>query len=885
MKNHLLAAAVVFCSLSAMAQWSVTTLGSTTDTITFDATFSGVTNGTFTGDGLEASPASGRLDSDAWKITGMSDGSSSFGGTATSGDFARGSSSGGVVSGGTYAFEVMTGDTALGVQPGGSDWTPGDIILRLINNTGSNVDSVYVGYDLYVYNDQGRGNTFNFSYAVNDSTSFTAVPELNDTSTETASATPAWVAFPKSAMVYAPMSNGDTLYLVWTGNDAVGGGSRDEFALDNIAVELYEAAPAPTGLPTYPISMLNTEDVDGVADSLGVQCFTQGVVMGVDLRGGAGYSFTIWDNGGINVFSTVDVDGYVVTEGDSVFLRGTVGQYNGLTQFEPDSIALINSGNSIPPATVVTSLDESTESELVRVENFWVQSISGSNYTLSNGTNDVVMRIDDDTDIPGNVTFALGDTICYVIGIGGQFDFSSPFTGGYQFFPQRAADIDNSCGSIPPAPVPYYPIADINNDDSLGMPDSIGVYCWTKGVVLGIDFDGNAGLSFTLWDEEGINIFNFNDVSNYVVAEGDSLMVRGTIDFYNGLTELFVDSIEVINSGNPVPDPMEVNAPAQSTESEPIVIQNVRVIDPAQWPNGSSSGWNIDLLTCNNDTIVMRIDSDTDIDENWPAAPNGLFHVRGIGGQFDNSSPFLDNYQIFPVYPGDLDTNASSGALLSIVINELMANNTSTIEDENGEFDSWIELYNPSSTSIDLAGIYMSDDASQPMKYQVPASSTATLDANGYTLVWADNQSAQGDLHTNFTLNAGGGFVSVSQASGCETQTIDSIDYIALGENESYGREADGGTPWVIFSEGTPNAMNQYLAVEEASTSAFKAWPNPNNGGLLYFNQPVSYKLYNVMGQLVMTGINTNQANLSALDNGIYLVETITGEAFKVIVK
>ena len=103
--------------------------------IDFDNTVTGVNNGQFNGSGFSNVPSAGQIDTDAIIVTGMSDGDLSFGAVNTSGDFARGTSTGGVTTGGVYGFEVTSNNHALGVQPGGSDFTPGDIILRLQNST------------------------------------------------------------------------------------------------------------------------------------------------------------------------------------------------------------------------------------------------------------------------------------------------------------------------------------------------------------------------------------------------------------------------------------------------------------------------------------------------------------------------------------------------------------------------------------------------------------------------------------------------------------------------------------------------------------------------------------------------------------------------------
>ena len=73
---------------------------------------------------------------------------SDFGGSYTTGDFARDSSSGGVVSGGFYAFDVGSSNYSFGIQPGGSDWTPGTVTLRIQNKTGSALAKLNVQYDI-----------------------------------------------------------------------------------------------------------------------------------------------------------------------------------------------------------------------------------------------------------------------------------------------------------------------------------------------------------------------------------------------------------------------------------------------------------------------------------------------------------------------------------------------------------------------------------------------------------------------------------------------------------------------------------------------------------------------------------------------------------------
>lgn len=164
------------------------------------------------------------------------------------------------------------------------------------------------------------------------------------------------------------------------------------------------------------------------------------------------------------------------------------------------------------------------------------------------------------------------------------------------------------------------------------------------GIVYGIDMDGNNGLSFTIIDStDGINIFNFNDVSDYVVTEGDEITARGRIDFYNGLLELFVDSIKVNSQGNSLKDPIQIHVPGEIHESDFVQLNKVWIADTTTvWPNNG----NVLVTNKFQDTFQVRIDRDTDI-EGMPVAYDTMTIV-GIGGQFDFSAPYDEGYQVFP---------------------------------------------------------------------------------------------------------------------------------------------------------------------------------------------------------------------------------------------
>jgi hypothetical protein len=237
-----------FIILKATGQVSLTNVSSS---VTID--FSNTTPSTvgtnpstaFSGTGFEPNPTTaGRLNSNAWAVTGLSDGNLSFGGTQTAAltDYTRGSTAVAVTNGGIYAFTGYPGSVAnpsLMFQPGADDWTPGNITLRIQNNGTGVINQLAVIYDLYVRNDQERSNSFNFSYSTDD-VSYTSVSALDYTSAAVADGL-GWVlvgSSPSRSTTITSLSvlPGEYLYLRWSGNDVGGSGSRDEFGLDNIEI-------------------------------------------------------------------------------------------------------------------------------------------------------------------------------------------------------------------------------------------------------------------------------------------------------------------------------------------------------------------------------------------------------------------------------------------------------------------------------------------------------------------------------------------------------------------------------------------------------------------------------------------------------------------------
>lgn len=434
----------------------------------------------------------------------------------------------------------------------------------------------------------------------------------------------------------------------------------DSDACDTATVTV--TVDCPTAYPAYSIGQVTTVDADGGADSLGVTCELQGIVHGVNLRED-GVQFTIIDdaNDGIGVFNGVTNFGYDVNEGDMVVVQGEIDQFNGLLQIAADTVLLMSQGNALQQPTVATALGESTESQLVTVEEVslvdpdqWGDGFSGFNVEVTDGSDTTVVRIDDNVDL---FDMPAPTGTFNVTGIGGQFDSDAPFDEGYQLLPRYMEDIDPY---VPEGAddYPVYSIAEVTTEDADGVADSLGVSCQLQGIVYGVNLRGN-GLQFTIIDDngDGIGVFNNSDDFGYTVTEGDEVILRGEIDQFNGLTQIFVEELEFVGSGNALQMPTTVTTLDESTESQLVRLEGLSLVDPQAWDDSGGS-FNV-AVTDGSSTFNVRVDNSTTLA--GTAGPGDMmFNLTGIGGQFDSEAPFDSDYQLLPRYEEDLDIISST---------------------------------------------------------------------------------------------------------------------------------------------------------------------------------------------------------------------------------
>lgn len=218
----------------------------------------------------------------------------------------------------------------------------------------------------------------------------------------------------------------------------------------------------------------------------------------------------------------------------------------------------------------------------------------------------------------------------------------------------------------------------------------------------------------------------------------------------------------------------------------------------------------------------------------------------------------------------------------SLVINEFMADNETTMSDQDGDFDDWIELYNNSDVAISLEGYYLSDDPTEPDLWMFP---DTTIMAGGYLIIWADKDEDQSGLHAGLKLSASGENILLSDPD------LILIDEVSFGEQTidiSYGRYPNG-TGDFDFMSPTFNMENMsgITGVEDAVTlitSNITAYPNPfdkqfNIDLNLTESANVEVVLYDVYGRAVGVGsseyLNAGSQTLtietSQLNKGLWI--------------
>ncbi len=192
-------------------------------------------------------------------------------------------------------------------------------------------------------------------------------------------------------------------------------------------------------------------------------------------------------------------------------------------------------------------------------------------------------------------------------------------------------------------------------------------------------------------------------------------------------------------------------------------------------------------------------------------------------------------------------TNTAS--IAGVKLNEVLANNRS-ITNADGTITDWVELFNPSTGAVDLGGMSLSDQVSDPRRWIFPAGSV--VPAGGYRIVRFDESApastnASASLNTGFSLNASGDEVYLFNRPADGGALLDSLVFGLQAPDFSLGRIPDGGSNWVLTLP-TLGGRNLAATLGPIALVSINEWMADPASGEDWF------ELYNASAQPVAIG-------------------------------
>ena len=200
-----------------------------------------------------------------------------------------------------------------------------------------------------------------------------------------------------------------------------------------------------------------------------------------------------------------------------------------------------------------------------------------------------------------------------------------------------------------------------------------------------------------------------------------------------------------------------------------------------------------------------------------------------------------------------------------LVLNEVLIENTDNFQDDYGVQSAWIEVFNKSYTSADLAGyqLKMSNQAGDTATYFIPKGDVLTMvKPRQHALFWADGQPNRGTFHTNFVMDGNTATWVGLYDSGKKLVDQVTIPASALQANQSYARVSDAAAEWEVKGATadkyvTPSTNNKTLE-GNAKMEKFQSHDSVGVGmsvtamGVVFFGLILLYICFRGSGKLAI---------------------------------
>ena len=205
-----------------------------------------------------------------------------------------------------------------------------------------------------------------------------------------------------------------------------------------------------------------------------------------------------------------------------------------------------------------------------------------------------------------------------------------------------------------------------------------------------------------------------------------------------------------------------------------------------------------------------------------------------------------------------------------LVINEIMAGNSFSVPDQDGEYDDWVELYNGNNFSLNLNGYYLSDNENDLTRWTFP---NVSIQPNDYLIIWCDTAGvSQTGIHTTYRLSADQEEVYLTSPTGI---VLDAVHYVNMPSDLGYARVPNGSGP-MQYQDHTFDANNQPVSENSniITKPSFRVYPNPSNTRIYLLGSTNDIRIFNTMGQNVFSANGIKSVDISNWENGIYFVHS-----------
>ncbi len=163
--------------------------------------------------------------------------------------------------------------------------------------------------------------------------------------------------------------------------------------------------------------------------------------------------------------------------------------------------------------------------------------------------------------------------------------------------------------------------------------------------------------------------------------------------------------------------------------------------------------------------------------------------------------------------------------VVPVVLNEVLVQNTA-LQNPDGSFAGWAELYNSAGLAIDISGMSLSDDLATPRKFIFPAGTI--IQAGARHIVQFNPLAAPSSSNAGWALSADGGTLGFYHIPANAGALHDSIAFGRQIPNFALGRVPEGAGAWTL-TVPTRGGLNAAAAVGQANDVKFNEWRSDAN--------------------------------------------------------